>query len=171
VYPTGHLYSFEFNQNRIKAAQIEFLSLQIDSYVTVIHRNICQQGVPLNRTCFSKGNKCGVDVILIDLPNPVKSLTSCFEILNENCQICSFSPCIEQVQNTSKRLRKIGFINVETIEILSQNLEVKEQSFKPFPFFNFSENMVFMSSTKPYSNMFGHTGYLTFGLKPAKFKK
>lgn len=171
LHPTGHLYSFEFNQNRIKAVQIEFSSLHTNPFVTIIHRNICQEGFPLDRNCYAKGNRHGVDIIIIDLPNPIKSLSSCFEILNENCEICSFSPCIEQVQNTCKRLREIGFTNIETLETLSKDIEVKTQSFKPFSFSDFSENIVPTSSTKPYPSMFGHTGYLTFALKPPKLIK
>ena len=38
-------------------------------------------------------------------------------------KICSFSPCIEQVQRTSEELRSLGFSDVSTFECLQRNYE------------------------------------------------
>lgn len=40
-------------------------------------------------------------------------------------RICSFSPCIEQVQRTSDTLRDLGFEEVTTMECLVRNFDVR----------------------------------------------
>jgi tRNA A58 N-methylase Trm61 len=36
----------------------------------------------------------------------------------------SFSPCIEQVQRVAIELERLGFVEIETIELLPQKLKV-----------------------------------------------
>ena len=40
-------------------------------------------------------------------------------------RFCSFSPCIEQVQRTSEELRAHGFTDVQTVEVLLREHEVR----------------------------------------------
>eukprot|EP00494_Astrolonche_serrata_P027136 UN27399 len=39
LQPTGQLYTFEFNENRVEAAKDDFKKLGIDEYITVTHRD------------------------------------------------------------------------------------------------------------------------------------
>lgn len=44
VMPTGHLYTFEFNENRVGRARVDFANLGFRSYVTVTHRDVLANG-------------------------------------------------------------------------------------------------------------------------------
>jgi tRNA (adenine57-N1/adenine58-N1)-methyltransferase catalytic subunit len=39
--------------------------------------------------------------------------------------LCSFSPCVEQVQKTCEALQSLGFTSIETLECLQREFQVK----------------------------------------------
>ena len=43
-------------------------------------------------------------------------------------KLCSFSPCIEQVQRTCTKLAAEGFVGIETHECLQRELTVQQKS-------------------------------------------
>ena len=49
--------------------------------------------------------------------------------LNPNApvRICTFSPCIEQVQRTVTTLRQIGWVEIEMVEIAAKRIEVRRE--------------------------------------------
>jgi hypothetical protein len=61
-------------------------------------------------------------------------------------RVCSFSPCIEQVQKTSQEMTQLGFTNIYTIELLRRILSVKK-----FAMANFDFNMDMMREKRPPS--------------------
>ncbi|RMZ96371.1 tRNA (adenine(58)-N(1))-methyltransferase catalytic subunit TRMT61A [Brachionus plicatilis] len=126
VYPTGHLHTFEFHQQRSEAASKEFKDHEVSDYVSVYHRDVCAQGF---------GVEDLADAVFLDLPSPWKALESAKRALKkEGGRICSFSPCIEQVQKTSLELSKLGFVNVFTVESLRRILSVKKYDLPDFDF-------------------------------------
>jgi hypothetical protein len=48
--------------------------------------------------------------------------------------VCSFSPCIEQVQKTAQEMTQLGFTNIYTIELLRRILCVKKFAMANFDF-------------------------------------
>ena len=44
--PSGHLFTFEFNQLRVDYARLDFLNLSIDDIVTVLQRDVLELGFP-----------------------------------------------------------------------------------------------------------------------------
>ena len=90
--------------------------------------------------------------------------------------LCSFSPCIEQVQRTCEVLLSAGFSELSTVEVLLRVHEVRgvtlalpdfgpqEDSHahpQPAP----SNATVTLKTATPPREMAGHTGYLTFATK------
>ena len=125
VAPTGHVYSFDFHEQRAVCARLEEASVQfvsaffvvcsllyvsflcnredfektgISSLVTVEVRDIQGQGFPEKLSGLA-------DSVFLDLPQPWLAVPSAAKMLKEDGVLCSFSPCIEQVQRTCEVLR------------------------------------------------------------------
>lgn len=54
------------------------------------------------------------------------TLMYCMIYLVTGSRICSFSPCIEQVQRTCKALQQHNFHDIVTVECLQRTYEVKK---------------------------------------------
>ncbi|XP_060551920.1 tRNA (adenine(58)-N(1))-methyltransferase catalytic subunit TRMT61A-like [Ruditapes philippinarum] len=117
IAPTGHLHTFEFHDQRAKVAEEEFTRHGISDNVTVTHRDVCQDGFQLDHIA---------DAVFLDLPKPWEVIKSAKQALKlEGGRLCSFSPCIEQVQKTCETLTQHGFIELKTLECLLKNYDVK----------------------------------------------
>ena len=95
--------------------------------------------------------------------------------------MCSFSPCIEQVQRTCEALMDQGFEEISTLEVLLRVHDVRTVSL-PLPDFGSDlpaetradttektapvQNAIALKTTTPPREIPGHTGYLTFATKP-----
>lgn len=55
IMPTGHLYTFEFSEDRVSKARSDFTTLGFAKYVTVTHRDVLQNGFILENTEFNAG--------------------------------------------------------------------------------------------------------------------
>ncbi|KAK3092850.1 hypothetical protein FSP39_007896 [Pinctada imbricata] len=117
LLPSGHLHTFEFHKERAEKAEQEFKEHGLESYVTVNHRDVCQNGFDLEHVA---------DAVFLDLPVPWEALPSAKTALKkEGGRICSFSPCIEQVQRTCEVLTELGFEDISTMECLVRNFDVR----------------------------------------------
>jgi tRNA (adenine57-N1/adenine58-N1)-methyltransferase catalytic subunit len=102
IAPTGHLYSFEYHAERFEKAKVEFKEHGLDHVVTVAHRDVCKDGFDLTEK---------VTAVFLDLPSPWEALESAVLAFKKDRvgRICTFSPCIEQVQLTCTKLKECGF--------------------------------------------------------------
>ncbi|KAK8208143.1 S-adenosyl-L-methionine-dependent methyltransferase [Phyllosticta capitalensis] len=155
----GHVYSFEFHEQRAEKLREELREHRIDPLVTVTHADVYEDG-------FSKtidGVAPQADAVFLDLPAPwmaVKHLsrtkppaaksststpqpqgaeqdsslsstsTSSWQSpLNprKTIRLCTFSPCIEQVQRTTTELRRLGWTNIEMVEVLHRRIDVRRE--------------------------------------------
>ena len=104
IIPTGHLFTFEFNEDRVGKAKADFEKLGLDTYITVTHRDVLTNGFLLNTDepdASRSVTEKSVDAIFIDLPSPEVAVPHAYKILKKRGQMCNFSPCIEQVQKVS----------------------------------------------------------------------
>ena len=125
IMPTGHLYTFEFNEDRVNKAKVDFQKLGIGDYITVTHRDVLAEGFLLNENDQESDDQVtekSVDAVFIDLPSPEKAVPHCYKILKKRAAMCNFSPCIEQVQKVCQEMAKLGFYNIKTIECLSREI-------------------------------------------------
>ncbi|KAL4855850.1 tRNA (adenine(58)-N(1))-methyltransferase catalytic subunit 61A [Chlorella vulgaris] len=120
VAPTGHVYTFEYHEQRAALAAEEFKANGIGHLVTVTHRDIELGG-------FSEEHHGKADAVFLDLPKPHLVVPSAARCVRPDGMFCSFSPCIEQVQRTCEALNANGFRDMRTLEVLLRQLEVSRQ--------------------------------------------
>ena len=97
IMPTGHLYTFEFNENRVGRAKEDFAALGLAPYLTVTHRDVLSNGFMLEAADDNKGgvSEGSIDAVFLDLPRPHIAVEHAFKVLRRKGKLCNFSPCIE----------------------------------------------------------------------------
>ncbi|KAJ4729254.1 tRNA (adenine(58)-N(1))-methyltransferase [Melia azedarach] len=175
VAPTGHVYTFDFHEQRAASAREDFERTGVSSIVTVDVRDIQGQGFPDEFAGLA-------DSIFLDLPQPWLTIPSAAKMLKQDGVLCSFSPCIEQVQRSCESLL-LNFTDIRTFEILLRTYEVRQwktdcsrgnegglvgslpHKRKQHPIEGSGEPDNQNSSSvmaRPSGEARGHTGYLTF---------
>lgn len=119
IYPNGFLHTFDFHEQRVDIVHKEFVSHGLQDVVSVRHRDVCAEGFGV----------CDIaDAVFLDLPRPWDVIPFANEAIKAGGRLCSFSPCIEQVQRTCESLRKHGFQDIATMECLQRKFDVKRLS-------------------------------------------
>nr|GEV57671.1 tRNA (adenine(58)-N(1))-methyltransferase catalytic subunit TRMT61A [Tanacetum cinerariifolium] len=175
IAPTGHVYTFDFHEQRAAAAREDFEKTGLSNLVTVGVRDIQGEGFP-------KDLNGKADAVFLDLPQPWLAIPSAGEMLKQDGVLCSFSPCIEQVQRSSETLTS-KFTDIRTFEVLLRTYEVREVNMdqcqsdegtpgsRPFKRkHRVSEASQWQQDNsgsptvmaRPSAEAKGHTGYLTF---------
>ncbi|XP_066534624.1 tRNA (adenine(58)-N(1))-methyltransferase catalytic subunit TRMT61A [Hoplias malabaricus] len=182
IAPSGHLYTVEFHAQRAEKAAQEFKDHKVDHLVTVRNQDVCKEGFGV----------LGVaDAVFLDIPSPWEAITHAKKAFKQKGgRLCSFSPCIEQVQRTCEALMEQGFEEICTLEVLQRVHDVRSVNL-PLPDFgpedggaesakmtteppleevppsaNSGYTSVTCRTATPPREMAGHTGYLTFASKP-----
>ena len=136
IRPDGHLYTYDVREESHEIAK----------------KNIEKAGLSEFVTLKIKDAKLGLeekdmDVAILDLGAPwtlIKTMKGC---LRPGGILASVSPTINQVEKVVIELQNEGFLEIETLEILMREMEVRE------------------GKTRPAMRMVGHTTYLTFARK------
>ena len=145
LMPSGKLFTFEFNEARAEQAKAEFKSLGLDSCVVSEHRDVVEKGL-----AHEGFESC--DAVFLDLPNPWDVVQSAFGVLKKGGALCTFSPCIEQVQRNCSQMEKVGFAGIRTVETLSRPFLLKNHTGKIEISHDIQDERL-------------HTGYLSFAYK------
>jgi len=141
VGPEGHVYSYELRPEFGKIASRNLKKAGVLEYVTLKTAD-AKQG-------FDERN---VDAVVIDLADPWKIVSKAYRSLKGGAPFASFSPTFNQIEKTVGALRRVGFLDVETVECLLREIRVEK------------------GKTRPVTFMVGHTGYITFAKKGSKEK-
>ncbi|CAI7871917.1 unnamed protein product [Closterium sp. NIES-53] len=120
VAPTGRLLSFDFHHARAEQARAEFEANGIAGVASVQVRDIQGHGFPPHL-------HASAHAAFLDLPSPWLALPSAAACLLPGGRLCSFSPCMEQVQRCSHAMRAHGLTDIRTVELLSRSYEVREE--------------------------------------------
>jgi tRNA (adenine57-N1/adenine58-N1)-methyltransferase len=159
------VFTFEYHQQRADMARADFEKLGLAQFVTVTHRDAVANG-------FALGEKLAhwADAVFLDLPNPSAAIGHAVAALKPATgRLCSFSPCIEQVQATCAALRDAQFHGIETVECLIQPLAMTR------PMFDTVTVPVHLPKKaridrpdmpRQVQEIRGHTSYLTFASAP-----
>lgn len=126
----GRIYSYEYHEPRVHTLNQEIASHGLQGLVHLTHRDVCTDGFTLaDSTTAPK-----VSAIFLDLPAPWTALR---HLTRSNPQtplnptlpihLCTFSPCIEQVQATILALHKASWTEIQMVEIQHHHLDVRRE--------------------------------------------
>jgi tRNA (adenine57-N1/adenine58-N1)-methyltransferase len=149
----GKVYSFEYHQPRATALASEIAQHGLSSVVRITHRDVYNEGFCLPES----PSEPAADCIFLDLPAPwlaIKHLTrtalsaSALSSLESSTpqtpsapppaftsplnpksttRICTFSPCIEQVQRTVTAMRQLGWVEITMSELQHHRIDVRRE--------------------------------------------
>ena len=91
ILPNGHLFTYEFNENRASKAAEDFKRLGLSDNITVNHKDVLNNGFILH----DKVTKESIDAVFLDLPSPQNAVQHAYLVLKKRGRVCNFSPCIE----------------------------------------------------------------------------
>lgn len=120
VAPHGKVATFDYHEERVGLARKDFERHGIDHVVDVTHRDTQRDGFP--EEYIGKA-----DAVFLDLPMPWLVIGSAAACLRPDGMVCSFSPCIEQVQRTCDALNSNGFKDIQTMEILLREHQIVKE--------------------------------------------
>ncbi|KAH7715615.1 Protein W02A11.1 [Aphelenchoides avenae] len=117
VAPTGHLYTHDIEEPRVRKVENELKQHGLTPCTTVVQQDVCEDGFFVENAC---------DGVFLDLPAPWKAVPHAKLAISRvrGGRLVSFSPCIEQVQQCCLALEEHGFIQIETIEVVPRQLRV-----------------------------------------------
>lgn len=134
----GKVFSFEYHEQRFEKMEKEISSHGLDGLVKLSHRDVYKDGFLVD------GASPEAEAIFLDLPAPWEALPHLsrqrphglesaatepepwVSPLNpkRSAYICTFSPCIEQVSKTVSAMRRLGWVDIEMVEIANRKLQV-----------------------------------------------
>ncbi len=136
VKPDGHIYSFDVNPDFMEIARRNLEKAGMLQYVT-LHQHDPHQGVDVREA----------DVAIVDLGDPWTVLDQVHDALKGSGAFVAICPTMNQIEKTATELKKKGYVDIESIELLIRNMEARE------------------GMTRPSMRMIGHTTYLVFARK------
>ncbi|KAL0124067.1 hypothetical protein PUN28_006099 [Cardiocondyla obscurior] len=179
IRPSGHLYTFDFHEQRVSIASTEFENHGLNNFVTLKKRDVCSEG-------FGEELKHKIDAVFLDLPHPWLAVEHATVVLKQKGgKLCFFSPCIEQVQRTCTKLIHKGFIELHTYECLQREMNVQYKSLPILDLeclkYKVNEDIVqkdgkgkqeekLLTVTHAHS-LPGHTGFITIAVLPPSYAR
>lgn len=122
-----------------------------EDFAEVARKNIENFGIT-NIEVKNKDIKEGIDednldLIFLDLPKPFEIFEDVYDSLKVGGWLTVYAPYVDQAEVSYRIAKKLGFYNIDIIEILERGLEVRQQG------------------VRPKTRMVGHSGYLLFARK------
>lgn len=135
----GKVWSYEFHEQRHEKLQKEIQDHGLEGVVQITHRDVCEGGF------LVEGQSPGADSIFLDLPAPWLALPHLSRSRPSNesspasspfvsplnpsspIHICTFSPCIEQVQRTISVMRQLGWVDIEMVELSQKRFDIRRE--------------------------------------------
>ncbi|MEM1509058.1 MAG: tRNA (adenine-N1)-methyltransferase [Thermofilaceae archaeon] len=137
VYPNGVIYSYEIRREFLNLARRNLKLLGLGDYVILKEKDV-REGI----------DERNVDAVVLDIPDPWNLLNHAYESLKNGGVLACFLPTLNQVEKTVEEARRVGYLMIESEELLERKYKVKP------------------GESRPETRMIGHTGYLIFARKP-----
>ena len=135
VGPDGDVFTYEIREDFAQVAQKNIERFGITN-IHVKNKNI-KDGIDEDK----------IDLIFLDLQKPFEIFEDVMDSLNVGGWLAVYAPYIDQAEISYRIAKKVGFYDIEIIEILERGLEVRPQG------------------VRPKTRMVGHSGYMVFARK------
>ncbi|EED18053.1 tRNA methyltransferase subunit GCD14, putative [Talaromyces stipitatus ATCC 10500] len=132
----GKVCSFEFHEARAGKVQEELVQHGLEDVVRVTHRDVYNDGFLLGDEPSERSSP-KANAIFLDLPAPWLALKHLVRNPEDGSKspldpssavrICTFSPCMEQVQKTISVLRQYGWLSISMVEVMHKRIEVRRE--------------------------------------------
>ncbi|QSS53305.1 GCD14/PCMT domain-containing protein [Histoplasma capsulatum var. duboisii H88] len=133
----GKVYSFEFHAQRASKIREEIRDHGLDGIVDVSYRDVYNEGFLVGEPL--KGESPRANAIFLDLPAPWLALKHLVREPTDGSpspldpsvpvHICTFSPCLEQVQRTISALRQHDWVSISMVEVNHRQIEVRRERY------------------------------------------
>ena len=131
----GHVFTYEIREDFSEIALKNIDNFGIKN-ITVKNKDI-KKGI----------DEDNIDLVFLDLPKPYEIFENVWDCLNLGGWMAVYAPYTVQAEIAHRIAKKLGYWDVEIIEIFERGLEVKQQGIRP------------------KTRMVGHSGYLVFARK------
>lgn len=122
--PNGFLYTFEINESRVQVAKEEFDQHGFGGSVKVSNRDVCELG-------FDDDLMNSIDACILDLPQTWNAIKYAYKVMKPvGSRLCTFSPCIEQVQRNVAMMEDLKLKDIVTYETLLRPFDVRTQTLR-----------------------------------------
>ena len=136
VAPEGRLITYEIREDFLRIAKANVTRVGFEDNVNFKKGDVTEGIAELE-----------LDAVILDIPNPWDAVENAFHCLKPGGHLGSYSPTVNQLEISVKKMRECGFSSIRTIETLQRDIVVGERG------------------TRPSFDMLGHTGYVTIGRK------
>jgi tRNA (adenine57-N1/adenine58-N1)-methyltransferase catalytic subunit len=133
----GRVFSYEFHAERHGKVSEEMKQHGLDSIVTAVERDVYGSGFLVSEPGATQKTSPAANAIFLDLPAPwlaLPHLTRTASVDNPSpldpqspVHICTFSPCIEQVQKTVSALRRHGWLDIDMVEMQQRRIDIRRE--------------------------------------------
>lgn len=131
----GKVYTYEIREDFAEVAKKNIENFGITN-IEVKNKDI-KEGI----------DEDNLDLIFLDLPKPFEIFEDVYDSLKVGGWLTVYAPYIDQAEVSYRIAKKLGFYNIDIIEILERGLEVRQQG------------------VRPKTRMVGHSGYILFARK------
>jgi tRNA (adenine57-N1/adenine58-N1)-methyltransferase len=139
VKPEGHIYSYDVNAEFMEIARRNLEKAGMIDFVTM-NQHDPHQGVDIREA----------DIAVVDLGDPWTVIDQVYAALKGSGAFVAICPTMNQIEKTATELKRSGFADVDTVELMIRTMEARE------------------GMTRPSMRMIGHTTYLVFARKVQK---
>ncbi|RAL12767.1 tRNA 1-methyladenosine methyltransferase subunit GCD14 [Aspergillus homomorphus CBS 101889] len=131
----GQVSSFEFHEQRVGKVRQELREHGLEGLVHVTHRDVYQDGFLVGDS--KTGTSPKANAVFLDLPAPWLALRHLVRHPPSGAEspldptspvyLCTFSPCLEQVQRTVSVLRQLSWLDISMVEVNNHRIDVKRE--------------------------------------------
>ena len=152
----GQVWSYEFHEQRMERLKEEIAEHGLNGIVTVMYKDVCEDGFGLDTEATPTIGANAVFLDLPAPWLALKHLTRASTVRHVKpsspipgkedflhhapqpqpvplldpstaVHLCTFSPCIEQVQRTITNMRQMGWVDIEMVEIAAKRIDVRRE--------------------------------------------